>query len=268
MAPKRKNRKPAANPTRGFATTSTASKAKPPVDVEFEVSTLDNTPPNNDLPKEYLGGDHPVERELHELNPEELEEKLEESDLNLFLERHSEKIKRDVARQINKLQTERRLIRAQAVPLQTSAWLPPEIMKLIMETVKAEKHEDSRLFHLQNVLSDDELSEDDSCVKIWTLKQVLVQLGFEYKLCQGALEHLLSAVQDSTSRQNLACKDSIWGLDHCFEWLALHCDPKEAPSYASSFTEIDVRPFLGQQQYTDAKSTPSINGEILPPDQG
>ena len=78
-----KKKKPAANPARGFATTSVASKPKPekPEDASSVEPSGVNTPSTkaatpatkNDTTTKN------AERELHELSPEELEAQLEAS---------------------------------------------------------------------------------------------------------------------------------------------------------------------------------------------
>ncbi|KAI4091962.1 MAG: hypothetical protein LQ344_003780 [Seirophora lacunosa] len=183
MAPKRKGKKPANNPARGFATVSTASKAKNLDENVTEHVVPRSVPDQHDVTQDPKDSNVPVEKELHQLSPEELERQLEESDLNLFLEKHREKVIRDVSRQINKLQTEKRLIRAQAEALQIHSWLSPEIIGLTVEAMETE------LLELNGV---SDLPGDDLTLKLWTLQQVLVQLGFP--------SHLLSSRTKIASR--------------------------------------------------------------------
>lgn len=261
MAPKRKNKKPAPNPARGFATTSTASKAKSLNEGVAEVPESGPVPEIPNTLHKCIGDAVHVERDLHEMSPEELEKQLEESDLNLFLERHTEKIQRDVTRQINRLRTEKRLLRAQADLLQTRSWLSSEIMELIIDIIKAEHSDKGHSHQVQNASNDDNLSEDDLCVKVWTLKQVLVQLGFSYELSQEAVQSLLSTRQDSAVSENLTGKDSVWGLNHCLDWLALHCETQQAPSYVHSRMGTETGPLPGHQQRSDAKLEHSDSGK-------
>lgn len=228
MAPKRKGKKLANNPARGFATVSTASKAKTLDENVTEHVVPQSVPDQHDVTQDPKESKVPVVKELHQLSPEELERQLEESDLNLFLEKHGQKVKRDVSRQINKLQTEKRLIRAQAEALQIHSWLSPEIIGLTVEAMETEQLE-------LNDVSD--LPGDDLTLKIWTLQQVLVQLGFPYNLCKECLQHLLFVMQDAAMREQLEGKDTIWGLDCSLDWLALHCKPQQIPSYTRKDTE-------------------------------
>lgn len=230
MAPKRKTKKATSNPARGFATTSTASKTKLPTE-ESLGSTAPDEPQAQPTAKDTPSGDAPVEKELHELSPEELEKQLEESDLQLFVEKYLDKIKRDVSRQVSRLQTEKRLLRPQAESLSTRSWLPPEIMELIAQSLDAEqqsvKHGNGTQYHTIA----EALSEEDLCIKLWTLKQVLIQLGFPYDSSEEALKHLLKVAQSLSMRGSMVEKDNIWGLDCCLDWLAMHCEAHAMPSY-------------------------------------
>ncbi|KAL8703327.1 MAG: hypothetical protein Q9201_003491 [Fulgogasparrea decipioides] len=255
MAPKKKTKKGASNPARGFATTSVASKSKNVVEDLTESTTPSPAPDiDNRLQKEndgHLSG----EQDLHELAPEELEKRLEESDLDLFLEKHGEKMRRDVARQVTKLQTEKRLLRPQTEPLQIRPWLPPEIMATITESLETKQSLPNRALRSSNPSLGIKLSEDDLCARIWTLRQVLVQLGFPFDLCQEALRYLLASVQESTVHEPLAGKDNVWGLDCCLDWLALHCEAQQAPSYASNLIQTAATPLVEEQQPSNSSNT-------------
>lgn len=256
MAPKRKNKKPAANPARGFATTSTASKSKSN-DVVPDASKADSIPESPHLSKEDVGSSVQVEKEFHELSPEELAERLEESDLNLFLEKYNEKIQRDTSRQVNKLQTEKRLLRAQANPLATRSWMPSDIMDLIVQTIESEHVTECQLDRVRKASSHGELSEDDLCVKIWTLKRVLVDLGFSAELRQEALQFLLSTTRFPALFENVIGKDTIWGLEYCLDWLALRCTAQEAPSYLPRPAPVQEGNSLHKELFIDAQEESS-----------
>ncbi|KAL9582317.1 MAG: hypothetical protein Q9212_003364 [Teloschistes hypoglaucus] len=254
MAPKKKNKKAISNPARGFATTSVASKTKSLI--EDTVVTGERSPlvDESERVQEESGSSIPREKELHKLSPEELEKQLEESDLQLFLERHSEKVRRDVARQLNKCQTEKRLLRAQAEPLQTRSWLPPEIMDMIMQTVETELSPgiDTRIS--RKAIANKDVSDDDLCIKIWILKQILVQLGFPLCFCQDALKNLLICAQNPAVHESLTERDDIWGLDWCLDWLALHCEDQEGPSYLPTRRQPVGTPVLEQLQSNELSS--------------
>ncbi|KAI4148651.1 MAG: hypothetical protein LQ341_001511 [Variospora aurantia] len=248
MAPKRKNKKPANNPARGFATVSTASKSKSVNESATDDIASQSVPDQDHVPQDSTNSRVIVEKEVHQLSPEQLEQHLEESELNLFLEKHGERVKRDVSRQINKLQTEKRLIRAQAEPLQLRSWLSPEIMGLVVEAIEAEQPVEGTASELHGV---SDTQGDGLKLKIWTLQQVLCQLGFPYDLCLECLHHLLYVMQDAAKRERLEGKDSIWGLECSLDWLALHCKPQQLPSYTRKNTETASRSEL--RQWDDLK---------------
>ena len=231
MAPKRKNKKIASNPARGFATTSTASKTKPPSEEPTESAAQVNEPTTQTAAQDTCSGEVSAEKELHELSPEELERQLEESDLQVFVEKYIDKIRKDVSRQVVRLRTEKRLLRPQAEPLSTRSWLPPEIMLLVTHALEAEQSCDSYGNASLNHKTAEGLSGDDLCTRIWTLKQVLIQLGFPCGSCHEALRHLLTVAQSPSWRDLLTRKDNIWGLDCCLDWLAMHCEAPAVPSY-------------------------------------
>ncbi|KAL8989602.1 MAG: hypothetical protein Q9177_001545 [Variospora cf. flavescens] len=262
MAPKRKNKKPANNPARGFATVSTASKSKSVNESATDDIASQSVPDQDHVPQDSTNSRVIVEREVHQLSPEQLEQHLEESELNLFLEKHGERVKRDVSRQINKLQTEKRLIRAQAEPLQLRSWLSPEIMGLVVEAIEAEQPVEGTASELHGV---SDTQGDDLKLKIWTLQQVLCQLGFPYDLCLECLHHLLYVMQDAAKRERLEGKDNIWGLECSLDWLALHCKPQQLPSYTRKNTETASRTELRQWDdlKPDSESDFALSGSPL-----
>ncbi|KAL8651060.1 MAG: hypothetical protein Q9226_004873, partial [Calogaya cf. arnoldii] len=259
MAPKRKSKKATSNPARGFATTSTASK-KVPTGESLE-STAPEEPQVQPI-AELPSGDAPVDKELQDLSPEELEKQLEESDLQLFVEKHLDKIRRDVTRQVTRLQTEKRLLRPQGEYLSTRSWLPPEIMELIAQTLDAEQMFAKPGSGFQDHTNTKGLSDDDLCIKIWTLKQVLIQLGFAYDSSEKALRHLLKVAQSLPMRESLVGKDNIWGLDCCLDWLAMHCGIQAMPLYATDFVGKNTATESVRHHHIEASDAVSENSGI------
>ncbi|KAL8870659.1 MAG: hypothetical protein Q9174_003348 [Haloplaca sp. 1 TL-2023] len=259
MAPKKKNKKAISNPARGFATTSIASKAKLQAEEAAESPVPMDMPGvlSQDQPPVQNGAGAPEEKELKDFSPEQLENQLEESDLHIFLDKHNAKLKKDVDRQMSKLQTEKRILRPQAESLQIRPWLPSQMMETIMQTLANEKCLSHSTRRSPSGYVYDELSEDAFCIKIWTLRQVLVQLGFPFNLCQEALQDLLAMVQTSKVHESLAGKDNVWGLDYCLDWLALNCDSDKAPSYFSSSSGVKAAQLPEQQQTVTPSNFPS-----------
>ena len=236
MAPNKKKKKPASNPARGFATTSIASKPKsqdnrlqdepvlpngdsPSSDVESNKDQVDRIGPQSSID---------VSRGLYELSPEELESQLEESDLQLLLEKNGEKSKKDALRQVDRLRTERRTLRPQAQYLNTRAWLPSELMQQLMDLSNNQTHDENPNAERDDRQSRPILSEDGLVIKLWTLEQVLFQLGFSQERTNIAVSQLLNK---DYSIESTYGRDMIWGLESCLDWLALVCELEEMPDY-------------------------------------
>lgn len=251
MAANKKKKKPASNPARGFATTSTASKSKHDEAKELEGGVQLDVE-NNDI--HYTVPEHCVrvdkssnrqhEKPLEELTPEELESQLEESGLQLLVENHGEKIKKTVSRQASKFQSEKRLLRSQAEQLGIRQWLPPEMMQIITDLLQAQEDSNGYLkASLDSNHAATGFSEDDLLVKLWTLKRILPLLGFSEQRTNLALQYLVTTVQSPA-----LSKESIWGLDECFTWLALNSEP------------VDLPKFKGRQGHSDCSADQDSSG--------
>ena len=234
MPANKKKKKPAGNPARGFATTSVASKPRE------ELSEIETKPTKSSSIEKKTSGSTPgienekvsasgTEASAPKLSPEEFEKQLEESELQLIVEKYAEKIKRDASRQISRLGTDRRLLRAGADLINSPKWLPEELMEQVLDLIKAESR-----FMASNVSGDSLgtsklLSEEELIVRLWTLQQVLFGTGFQPNRVEAVIKFILDI---ATSVSN-SFKDSIWGLEEALDWLARHCDTDELPSYES-----------------------------------
>lgn len=238
MAPNKKKKKPASNPSRGFATISTASKPK----VEDIEAHAPGAEPNtaivggeivasNEENKSILRTNEP-EKALGDLTPEELEKQLEETELQDLVEQFGEKSKKDASRQVVRLQTERRLSRSQADTLNTRQWLPQDIMLLIFACLDAESTED----WTSGEKLPTNISEDDLLIKTWTVTRILPQLGVSADNTRLAIRNLLNNRNVLSSQMTSGGKDSIWGLDESLDWLAWRIQSDEIPHY-----DADIR---------------------------
>ncbi len=258
MPANKKKKKPTGNPARGFATTSTASKAKPH-DVAEDLLDPDPGSANHSSEAPQRGADDPshevseqAERPLHELSPEDLENQLEESTLQLLIDSHGSRMRKDVSRQLARLRTERRILRNQALPLSTREWLPEEIFQLILYRLSEQQKMEIPLEKLPNTSNTDQgKSEDDLLIKLWTLKQLLPQLGFSSETTTSALGHLLKVNDHDDQKALSASKDSIWGLEECFSWLALEAEPEDLPR----FEALDVQKPRTRKTKTNGSTT-------------
>lgn len=231
MAPNKRKKKAAANPGRGFATTSIPSKSKPQEDI---ITTTEKAEPEALQPADEGSRSNicsSSDRELHQLTPDELEHQLEESDLQLFIEKHGAKSKKSASHQATKLITEKRILRPQAEELIVRSWLPEELMILLHSYVNAELHETTDMVTFtQNADVMKSFSEDEMAVRLWTLEQTLLQMRFSAKQARDAITFVMIR-ETSGPPVAVGGKDSIWGLSECLDWLALTCDAPELPSY-------------------------------------
>ena len=239
MAPNKKKKKPASNPARGFATTSTASKPKHDEAKELEggvelgnSSILASSATAEEPSQTKCTSRGESEKELNELTPEELESRLEDSGLQILVESYGEKTKKNVSRQLSRLQTEKRLLRSQAEHLSIRQWLPPEIMQIITDLQQAQVNSKGDLQANSNsIRSTFHFSEDDLLIKLWTLKRLLPPLGFSQQRTDLALRHLLTLMDNPGAQSISSGKESTWGLDECLTWLALDCEQADLPRF-------------------------------------
>ncbi|KAJ4417261.1 hypothetical protein N0V82_006294 [Gnomoniopsis sp. IMI 355080] len=262
MAGKKKTKKPAANPARGFATQSIASKARiEPVDDPTPPSKKVSEPTKSNvptLPNDANNVASGAELKKKELTPEEFEAQLEEAELQLLVEKHAQKTRRDAQRQKQRLDTDRRLLRSQAEPISAKKWLPTELMDHILDLIQAEGR-----FAASSTTSDGAsggkmLSEEDLTVKLWTLQQTLRGSGFPEEKVQAALQYVLEI---STSISG-SIKDSIWGLDEAMDWFARECPLDELPEYDSRSGKMGLTPT--DSPIPSGAATPLLNEpEIL-----
>jgi ATP-dependent RNA helicase DHX29 len=212
-----KKKKPAGNPARGFATTSVASKQKvekPAVDpakenapVPSKEATISDVTAPQATPKAEA-----AEQEIVQ-TPEQLEAQLERDELQLLVEKHAAKVRRESHRNVTKFQTDRRVLRGQSHVMAVHDWLPNEILDSIIDLAKAESQDSNRRQGPQSLLKT--LTEEDAMSKLWTLDLTLRELGFLTDHIQSVLRWLCA---------NAAAVDpsaSIWGLQEALEWLAL-----------------------------------------------
>ena len=240
MAPNRKKKKPVTNPARGFSTTSTASKTQglspnEPGHQDYDEVSGENVKPGFDTGnvsnKSLLAVR--FKKPLEHLSPEELESELENSSLQIMIDRYREKTNRDASRQVSRFQTEKRLMRAQAVSLYTQHWLPTEIIQQIIELYDAQNDSRKGYKHGSDTnLNAKNIARDDLVAKMWTLKRVLPQLGFSEEQTRLALAQLLKNRSDGSPPTFPFNKDSIWGLDECLDWLALTYEAEDLPAYS------------------------------------
>lgn len=257
MAGKKKTKKPAANPARGFATQSIASKARvEPVDEPTPPAKKPAEPPKSDgllqtTDVDDSASDAQIKKK--ELTPEEFEAQLEEAELQLLVEKHAQKTRRDAQRQKQRLDTDRRLLRSQAEPINAKKWLPTELMDHILDLIQAEGRFSASSTTSDGVSGGKMLSEEDLTVKLWTLQQTLRGSGFPEEKVQVALQYVL----DISTSISGSIKDSIWGLDEAMDWFARECPLEELPEYESRSAKLGLTPT--ESPLASGATTPLLN---------
>ena len=226
----KKKKKPASNPARGFATTSIASKPKaeaanvgPEQNATKELpSTIENKQGESVPAEPEVGGSSLPQKAL---TPEEFEKQLENSELQVLVEKHAQKSKRDALRQQTRLETDRRVLRGQAENINARKWLPPELMEEILDLVKGEARYPGPT--LESSAGSKQISEEELTIRLWTLQQSLVGAGFVEERVAQVLQYVL----DISDKVSVGNKDAIWGMEESLDWLSRECSRTELPDY-------------------------------------
>lgn len=256
-----KKKKPAGNPARGFATTSVASKPKP--------ERPDNTPKDAVAPppsKEDAATSAPAvpaPQKISEVKqeaaptPEELEAQLEHDELQLLVEKHAPKVRREAQRHVTKFQTDRRVLRGQSHSLIVHEWLPSEIMDAIISLAQAESNDSNRRQGQQSLLK--VLTEEDAMSKLWTLDLTLRELGFSHDHIQPVLKWVCA----NAASIEPSATTAVWALQESLEWLALD----QCTGHSFSYEEPSIRPSAIDTPDTSRPATPTpemaVNESIL-----
>ncbi|KAL4916916.1 P-loop containing nucleoside triphosphate hydrolase protein [Aspergillus aurantiobrunneus] len=227
----KKKKKPTANPARGFATVSVPSKVKP-AESSGPASTVDSKSVSESDRPTPVEPDQPAPNSneapsLQNYTPEELERHLEDAELQILVEKYAAKCKSDAVRQAGKLETERRVLRQQAAPLNLLEWLPSDVVSSILSLAETEEQGMSP----QPMRDKRAVPEDELCTKLWVLRDTLLKLGFPENRVEEALKHVLVYFAGNFTLTN---RDVVCNLDEALEWLAMHCDSEELPSYTQT----------------------------------
>jgi ATP-dependent RNA helicase DHX29 len=219
MAPNKKKKKAASN-ARGFATTSTPSKPKLDqlTDAQVESSPRHDTPTSEPISEASERQSHPIAKVS--LTPEEYEAQLERDALQLLVEKHASKVRREARRQVGRIRTDRRVLRGQAQALMVHEWVPDAVLEEIMSLAQAEL---DRKQGQQSLLKT--LSEEDALSKLWILSIVLSELGFVDENIVAVLKWLCANIA------NVDGTSDFWGFQECLEWLALNRPEENSLSY-------------------------------------
>ncbi|KAL4869998.1 hypothetical protein BDV12DRAFT_166832 [Aspergillus spectabilis] len=259
----KKKKKPASNPARGFATVSVPSKVKPAESSE-PASTVDSksvSETERPTPAEPVQSAPKPSRDpsLQNYTPDELERHLEDAELQILVEKHAAKCKSDTIRQVVKLDTERRVLRQQAVPVNLLEWLSSDVLSSILGLAEAEE----QVLSPQPVRDKRAVLEDELCTKLWVLKDTLLKLGFSENRVEEALKHVLVYFAGNFA----TTRDVVCNLDEALDWLAIHCSADELPSYTqtnSQRKDADKNVSWISDRESSGQSTPKFAGNKQP----
>ena len=233
MAPNKKKKKAATNPARGFATVSVpSSRARDDQIEESDQKAVTEDTKSQSIPiPEHNGvdGKKPPSSgpSTNDMTPEQLEQHLETSELRLMVEKHGPKVKRDIARQVKALETDRRLLRLQSTPLDGVSSLSEELVTKVMDLVKNEPVYPMIASPLPTAASG-LTPELDLCIKVWTLYETLAELRFP--VIDAAVKHILAHTNLVPSSASSA-KDAIWGLEEALYWYAINAEEQDLPQF-------------------------------------
>ncbi|KAG9825662.1 ATP-dependent RNA helicase A, partial [Aureobasidium melanogenum] len=268
MVAKKGKKKVASNPARGFATTSIASKPKPekkdadtsnePSEKQSSVSTpaaAEKSPQSAQQGQDQAqqasnNNKSSADRELHELSPEELEARLELSELQSFIEQQGPRVRKESARQVTRLKTDRRVLRGQADLLNIREWLPEELMQQIIDLALDETSSTSAP---SSTPANKRLSQDELLSKVWQLSITLADLDVDEDQVRKVLQHILVS---PPSEENGGL---IWGLSEALDWLALHSEPGQLLDYDAIKPKPQVSNIQSDEDNDSSEpATPSI----------
>lgn len=242
MPSQKRKKKPASNAARGFTTTSIPSKSKVDDNETEDIADLLSKLTTSDVPgNEPIDSSTPritgeLQTELYDFTSQESELHTEEFDLQLLIEEYGVRSKKDASRQVTRVTTERRVLRAQSERLDIGYWLSDNLIQGIFDLINLQiaKSNSDDVYVREHV--DSESSDSSLVIKLWTLQKILRQLEFKEDLIGTVLHSLLKRRQTPIFTVS---KDSLWGLDECFDILALTCGSGEILQYG--FHVNDVR---------------------------
>lgn len=229
MAGNKKKKKPTANPARGFATTSIASKPRPDTtEAAPDASATDSgsTTKASPTPQAHNTASADIIA-APALSAEEFEKQLEESELQILVDKYAAKTKRDAQRQRNRLETDRRLLRGQADSINVTKWFPEELLDYILDLVKAESRFSASSVAQEGATPGKMPVEEETISRLWVLQHSLQSSGFSDSQVNSVVKHIL----DISPSVSMTPKDSIWGLEEALEWLARECSVDDLPAY-------------------------------------
>lgn len=229
MAPNKRKKKATHNPARGFATVSVpssrskdeAAEEAPFQDDILKDGTNERSPLDGGVSQEPASTSTSTDR----MTALQLEQHLEDSEISIAVETYSSKVKKDVVRQVRILETDRRLLRPQALSVGRSRLFDEDSITKILGLVAHEPP--SSLYSPPPSLASTLTIEIDLSLKLWTLQETLSQLGFPKD--NAVMQHILDRTILGSSKVPPQTKDIVWGIEEAISWYALNVEEKDLP---------------------------------------
>lgn len=228
-----KKRKVVANPARGFATTSTPSKAKPPA------SSTDETPSKvgaqvSIIPEASEGEGGKIEAEY----TIPTEEEQEDFELQCLVEKHGPKVRKEAQRIVNRMEAEKRTIRNICFPLKLERILRFNLTRYASKQRPEESEQEIGLgdqilrlareeYAQHQVEKDNGWKGETVLVNGWVLHRVLIAMGFPLKRVEEGLRALAGMSTNMLDKE----KGLESAIEEILDWLALYCDEDELPGF-------------------------------------
>ncbi|KAL7274738.1 hypothetical protein RUND412_002346 [Rhizina undulata] len=260
-----KKKKLAANPARGFATTSQPSKSKPAETEEPEPTKPDET-------TTAPGVDVIDDKKHAEILTEE---ELEEQELQSAVGKHGAKVRKESQLITAKAETEKRTLRTVAYDLRAdrllAARIPsPEVLgrgeeekrvqEYILELAKEEYAAGQR--KIVEDVGKGAGNGEGALITAWTLHKALIAMGFEEEDVEKGIEAIMKFSCSGTTSVRDKSIETI--LDDILDWMAVHFEERRLPGFLESGAGRKSNS-NGQSNYPRASTPIQVDSSHLDP---
>lgn len=223
MAPNKKKKKAASNPSRGFATTSQPSKSKATSEVTGENEAIKVEAGHSEglsAMQTSTKRQDPESFAIQDMSPEQLERHLEDAELQAIIDSYAARCSQDARRQVTKLEQERRQLKSQAHILSIPVAMFDQYADDLLQSYRQSTPPNPGK-KIHDVSSDTEL-----LIRLWTLRKTLCMLKLPD--VDKAIEHILTLV---AFRKVVHNNEYVWGLREILEWYAIQYEQGDLPNY-------------------------------------
>jgi ATP-dependent RNA helicase DHX29 len=240
MAPNKKKKKAASNPSRGFSTVSVASKPKLDVTpaasaAAEEESQIITTPEKTLGPLNLISVKEEQTMRLQDLSRADLEAHPEDAELQDLIDKYGSMLKKKSSRIISRFATERRILRTQATRLSLNNWVSEEDVNHILELSQAQRSENDNVHEIASSYGLP-IGQDEISMQLWELRMTLERLGFTETQVEATLIAMASQYTSKVSESVSSAKGSPSLLEEALDWLTGHSPAEDLPSYDQKVT--------------------------------